>query len=231
MPGDFDERLAAVDDALADTDPGTARESAPPNDGERQPVAPDSSQRAGATTADGPTGRATPSTTLRGTAHDAVEARPDSTTTTPTVDTPETDDTETGAPGPVEVSALTDRVAELEAAVQAIRGYTGSVRAVNDRVEERADAALATVESLQDRVDAIERQLENRERGAGRHAERALGDERESRVRPGRDTNSAVTEEQPPTWPPATPREPYGDRPENPDGDDTGLLGRLRNVL
>lgn len=48
---------------------------------------------------------------------------------------------------------LADRVAELEAATQALRGYVGNVRAVNRDVEQRADAALAKVESLEERVD------------------------------------------------------------------------------
>lgn len=38
---------------------------------------------------------------------------------------------------------LEDRVAELESATQALRGYVGSIRAVNERVERRADRALA----------------------------------------------------------------------------------------
>lgn len=58
-----------------------------------------------------------------------------------------------------DVAALADRVAELEAAVQALRGYAGSVRAVNDRVEERADAAVATAEDCRERVAALERQV------------------------------------------------------------------------
>ncbi|WP_434520829.1 DUF7310 family coiled-coil domain-containing protein [Halorubrum sp. AS12] len=41
------------------------------------------------------------------------------------------------------IADLEDRVAELEAATQAIRGYAGSVRAVNREVERRADLALA----------------------------------------------------------------------------------------
>ncbi|WP_323674839.1 hypothetical protein [Halorubellus sp. PRR65] len=57
-----------------------------------------------------------------------------------------------------DVAALADRVAELEAAVQALRGYAGSVRAVNDRVEERADAAVATAEDCRERVAALERE-------------------------------------------------------------------------
>lgn len=43
---------------------------------------------------------------------------------------------------------LEEQVAELDAAVQALRGYVGNIRAVNDDVERRADAALAKVESL-----------------------------------------------------------------------------------
>ncbi|MFB6219644.1 MAG: hypothetical protein ABEH77_10815 [Halobacteriaceae archaeon] len=42
--------------------------------------------------------------------------------------------------------ALAERVADLEAAVEALRGYVGEVRAVNREVERRADAAAAAVE-------------------------------------------------------------------------------------
>lgn len=41
------------------------------------------------------------------------------------------------------VADLESRVDELEAATQAIRGYVGSIRAVNREVERRADLALA----------------------------------------------------------------------------------------
>ena len=47
------------------------------------------------------------------------------------------------------VERLDDRVVELEAATHALRGYVGGVRAVNESVEQRADAALAAVESLE----------------------------------------------------------------------------------
>ena len=47
------------------------------------------------------------------------------------------------------VGRLDDRVTELEAATRALRGYVGGVRAVNQSVERRADAALAAVESLE----------------------------------------------------------------------------------
>jgi chromosome segregation ATPase len=46
-----------------------------------------------------------------------------------------------------DVAELTDRVAELEAATQALRGYVGNVRAVNNDVEQRADLALSKAEA------------------------------------------------------------------------------------
>lgn len=51
-----------------------------------------------------------------------------------------------------ELDDLADRVAELEAATQALRGYVGNVRAVNTEIEQRADAALAKAESLESAV-------------------------------------------------------------------------------
>ena len=54
------------------------------------------------------------------------------------------------------LDAVETTIADLEAAVQALRGYAGKVRSVDERVEERADAALAAVETLEDRVDALE---------------------------------------------------------------------------
>jgi len=41
------------------------------------------------------------------------------------------------------LDAVEERVAELEAATQAVRGYAGAIRAVNREVERRADLALA----------------------------------------------------------------------------------------
>ncbi|WP_119817276.1 DUF7310 family coiled-coil domain-containing protein [Halalkaliarchaeum desulfuricum] len=52
-----------------------------------------------------------------------------------------------------EIAKLESRVAELEAATEALRGYAGSVRSVDREVERRADLALATAERLQRRLD------------------------------------------------------------------------------
>jgi len=53
---------------------------------------------------------------------------------------------------------LEARVAELESATQALRGYVGSIRAVNERVERRADRALAATrgEPAEERPDRLE---------------------------------------------------------------------------
>lgn len=55
---------------------------------------------------------------------------------------------------------IVERQRELEASVQAIRGYVGNVRSVNREVEQRADAALAKVEKLERRLDDEETDVE-----------------------------------------------------------------------
>ncbi|MFC7019968.1 MULTISPECIES: DUF7310 family coiled-coil domain-containing protein [Haloarcula] len=51
------------------------------------------------------------------------------------------------------VADIDDRTTELEAATQALRGYVGNVRSVNEDVEQRADAALAATDRLERRLD------------------------------------------------------------------------------
>jgi len=53
-----------------------------------------------------------------------------------------------------DVAELQDRVADLEAATQALRGYVGSVKSVNDEVRERADLALETAERAEEAATA-----------------------------------------------------------------------------
>jgi len=47
------------------------------------------------------------------------------------------------------VEELEEEVAELAAATQALRGYVGNIRSVNEAVEQRADTALAKAEALE----------------------------------------------------------------------------------
>lgn len=51
-----------------------------------------------------------------------------------------------------EVERLTERVDDLAASTQAVRGYVGNVRSVNEEIERRADAALSAVESLEEQM-------------------------------------------------------------------------------
>lgn len=51
------------------------------------------------------------------------------------------------------LSAVERQVGELEATTQALRGYVGAVRSVNEDVEHRAETALAAVRSVERRVD------------------------------------------------------------------------------
>lgn len=57
------------------------------------------------------------------------------------------------------------RIDELESVTQALRGYVGNVRSVNEEVEQRADAALAAVERLEQQAEYA-----SRDESAGRRS-------------------------------------------------------------
>ncbi|WP_338727726.1 hypothetical protein [Haladaptatus sp. DJG-WS-42] len=52
------------------------------------------------------------------------------------------------------LDTIDTRLGELDAAVQAVRGYVGQQKAVNDDVEQRANAALAAVDRLERTLDS-----------------------------------------------------------------------------
>ncbi|WP_439025564.1 DUF7310 family coiled-coil domain-containing protein [Haloarchaeobius sp. DT45] len=137
-------------------------------------------------------------------------------------------------------SRLTDRldevettVAELEAAVQALRGYAGNVRSVNERVEQRADGALAAVESLEARVEDVEADLTERDAQPGSQPDAALAAEwspgrtrhRSSATSPrAADTaaGAAAADEE---------ADPYTIPNPDEDRDRQGLVARVRELL
>ena len=79
------------------------------------------------------------------------------------------------------VTDAEERLSELEAAVQALRGYVGEVRTVNRDVEQRADSALAKVEELEAGATRREpRESERRDRGRAEAPLRDRGERRRS---------------------------------------------------
>lgn len=58
------------------------------------------------------------------------------------------------------LDTVEDRIEELDAATQALRGYVGNIRSVNEDVEQRADAALAKAEALESTLDGSKRPAE-----------------------------------------------------------------------
>lgn len=97
---------------------------------------------------------------------------------------------------------LEGRVDELDAALQAVRGFLGGIDAVNEAVESRADAAIAAVDRLERRLEGADGEgtqsrLEPQQREkpangeASAVAERTCDAEHEA---PGRGPNEPDTE-------------------------------------
>ncbi|WP_440991025.1 DUF7310 family coiled-coil domain-containing protein [Haloarchaeobius baliensis] len=132
-------------------------------------------------------------------------------------------------------------LAELEAAVQALRGYAGKVRSVDERVEERADAALAAVESLEARVDELEDSTPSTRRGQSDNDDRCphcdgrreVGRQGASGPAEGRrDDDRPAAERRDRTLDAEWPTSPAPRFADQDDADaDPGLLGRLRDLL
>ncbi|MFC4407017.1 DUF7310 family coiled-coil domain-containing protein [Haloarchaeobius iranensis] len=130
------------------------------------------------------------------------------------------------------LDAAETATADLEGAVQALRGYAGKVRSVDERVEERADAALAAVETLEDRVDELESQStpvpERQGPGRDEHCPHCAG--RRDDGRPSDEPPAGGRRER--TLDAGWPTSP-APRFEHEDGGDAsrGVLARLRDRL
>ena len=84
------------------------------------------------------------------------------------------------------------RLADLEAAIQSIEGYVGNVESINDGVERQAATAVATVDRLERRLEALEVELDGLKGGilenesAGeRERDESVGTERDGSATPG----------------------------------------------
>lgn len=129
------------------------------------------------------------------------------------------------------VDDIDERTAELEAATQALRGYVGNIRAVNDDVEQRANAALAATDQLEARLDEelsstpgpAETETERRQTAAkrGRQSATENGDHTDPDSLTGRPNTaqtdfSAITE---------------GSSTDESEEPDPGVFGRIRALL
>jgi DNA repair exonuclease SbcCD ATPase subunit len=131
------------------------------------------------------------------------------------------------------------RIDDLEAATQALRGYVGNIRAVNDDVEQRANAALSKAEALESSLDSAERagiggttapgaeQAEpERCQACGRTHDRAESAHKSGPTRPPGATDGGLSHTS------GSDRRPTTDDPLVPDdSDETGALQRIRELL
>lgn len=81
------------------------------------------------------------------------------------------------------VEGMDDRVAELEAAIQALRGFAGGIQAVDEAVERRADAAVARVDRLETELEELRNRVDDADdtvdSGAGPNGRAVTGDRSE----------------------------------------------------
>jgi chromosome segregation ATPase len=131
------------------------------------------------------------------------------------------------------VDDIDERTADLEAATQALRGYVGNIRSVNEDVEQRADAALAATDRLETRLDE--------ELASGLAADPSATRAEQLRTemaqgRPGSSNSDTQTETTATTGLAAESRTDFsaitdGGDPEESEPTDPGMLGRIRALL
>ncbi|WP_372480481.1 hypothetical protein ACAH01_05350 [Halomicrobium sp. HM KBTZ05] len=144
------------------------------------------------------------------------------------------------------------RIDELEAATQALRGYVGNVRSVNEDVEQRADAAVAAVDRLEARLadgtddrrpDSTPQSADRADAAPERHRREPVSTETASGTRRPVHSSRSDRSDQPVSGPTGDGRSAVGpidgatgaDGTDSVDGsdsgDESGVLARLRSRL
>jgi outer membrane murein-binding lipoprotein Lpp len=129
------------------------------------------------------------------------------------------------------IDDLAERVADLEAATQALRGYVGAVRSDDGDLADRVDRTTSAVSDLEARVEALEAAGGRPESVGDASAPRAPEEARTDNEvdRPGR----SPTDTADPDWlARADERLPVADDPSSETtDDDAGLATRLAGLL
>jgi len=86
------------------------------------------------------------------------------------------------------IEAFAERLADLEAAVEAVEGYVGEIERVDAELEDRADAALTTADGLESRVETLEARV-----GNDAAAQRERRDAMDAGIGTGRDAGAGDT--------------------------------------
>jgi ABC-type transporter Mla subunit MlaD len=122
------------------------------------------------------------------------------------------------------IEDIEQRVRELEAATQALRGYVGNIRSVNQDVEQRAEAALS-------KAEAVETALREQDGGSPAKADAATGPADDLGPTPpanaGAETTPSQTAAQPPSAGPGV-STPGPDRREPTASADGGTTAQPR---
>lgn len=132
-----------------------------------------------------------------------------------------------------QLQELEERTAEQEAATQALRGYVGNVRSVNERVEQRADTALAATERLERRLDEATSQERSSEPGvelSARDTEPRAGTDEERGTRATGEPRATATDGLD-TGPADSRTRSEHDAETGEQSGDAGVLERVRSLL
>ncbi|MFB6309752.1 MAG: hypothetical protein ABEH64_01085 [Salinirussus sp.] len=133
------------------------------------------------------------------------------------------------------ISNLEDRLDEVAAATQSLRGYASEVQAVNDTVAQRADEAISAVAALEERFQTIADEDRHSAMSGSEHRSEGYG-----RSSGPADSGMTTTGEGIETHMPSTDTEPNRSDPPSrvttelsarSRSDSTGVIDRFRDFL